>query len=661
MSIFVLEQGLVVQRGAQTLEYLRQIDENAYQFEDKRTLMVHNFKLSRLVADIGAKRLTVVLGNAPQYANPANEENRPVILTDLTSLKEKERAQLERVMDYVMWMRRKKITKGQRYRIEIEIPKVAKSREKARRKEGAPPQEEKLPKPSAVMAWMREYEKSGCNPAALLSGNRCRRRQKRLPHEVEEVVDRKIRTVYLQPYRHTLRHTRELVLEELKRLVAQKKLCEADARVSLATIQRRVQDFDPYDRDRARFGSPYARAKYRTTVEGNRASRVLQRLECDHTLLDFVVVCDRTWLPLGRPTLTLLVDSNSGYIVGVYISFYGPGLTSAINVIKNGILPKDEWVTAAGLSQPWLGCGIPEMFVFDNGLEFHSRQLRLVAWELGVDVKYCRTRMPWVKPRVERFFAELGYLTLTRGRVHKPQPNTVWADPAKENCITFSAFVIGLLKFIVEVHPFELNSRRLELPFDLFKEGCDLLPPPAFPLDLERLNMIAAMSKQLTVAHHGVEFEGLNYSGEEVRDLRRRVGAKFTSLVKWNPDDLSLAYIKDPTSDAWVAAPSMQPEYTTGLSWVQHKAIRAFKRAKGIAGSDALMRARLALHDHWGNEMKKAKSRLSQQRAAKFLGISSNQVVLPEKSRSQIDVLVPQEEMTVPPKKEIATLEAFVM
>jgi putative transposase len=443
--------------------------------------------------------------------------------------------------------------------------------------------------------------------------------------------------------------------------VAKKQLGEAEAHVSLSTIQRRVQDFDAYDRVRARYGPQYARAMFRTTVEGNRASRVLERLECDHTLLDFVVVCDQTWLPLGRPTLTLLVDSFTGYIVGLYVSFYGPGLTSAINVIKNGIMPKDEWVQAASLTQPWLGYGIPEMFVFDNGLEFHSRQLRLVAWELGVDIKYCRTRMPWVKPRVERCFADLNYLTLTKGRVFKPQPNTVRRDPSQEKCITFSAFVIGLLKFIVEVHPFELNSRRLERPFDLFKEASILLPPPSFPMDLERLNMIAAMSKMLRVAHHGVEFFGLNYAGVGIRDLRRRVGEKFKALVKWNPDDLSFVYVKDPTSDAWVIAPSMMPEYTTGLSWAQHLRIREFKRAYGIVGEDALIQSRLGLNDHWRNEMKKAKTpRLAQQQAAKFQGISSNQALLPSLIPNNAGIWVPREEMAVE-EKEVVPFESFVM
>lgn len=658
MSIFVLEEGLVLRRGCQTLEYLRQIDKDTYQFEDKRTRMVQNFKLSRLVADIGSGRLTVILGNTPHSSNPENQENQPVILIDLASLKEKDRNQIERAMDYILWMRRKNITKGQRFRIENEIPKVAKSREEARQKTGDC-SKENLPSAAAVMTWMRVYEKSVCNPAALLSGNRCRRRQKRLPDKVNEVVDKKIRSVYLTTFHHTLRHTYELIHRELKSLVAQGKLAARDARVSLATIHRRVQEFDPYDRDRARYGPLYARAKYRTTVEGNRASRVLQRLECDHTPLNFVVVCDRTWLPLGRPTLTVLVDSNSGYIVGVYVSFYGPGLTSAINVIKNGVMPKDDWAAMAGLSKPWLGFGIPEMLVFDNGLEFHSRQLRLVAWELGVDIKYCRTRMPWVKPRVERFFAELDYLTLTQGRIAKPTPKVTYTDAAKQNCITFSAFVIGLLKFVVEIHPFELNNRRLEKPFDVFKDGMDFLPPPAFPLDVERLNLIAAMSKELTIAHHGVELYGLNYAGSELRDLRRRAGAKFKTLVKWSPDDLSFVYVKDPMNDAWVIAPSMQPEYTKDLSWVQHVAIRTFKRSQAVHGAEALMQSRLALSDFWHNEMQNSRKRISQQRGAKFMGISSNQLLLPSQSISP-GLLVAREESPVD-IKNILPLETFIL
>jgi putative transposase len=268
-------------------------------------------------------------------------------------------------------------------------------------------------------------------------------------------------------------------------------------------------------------------------------------------------------------------------------------------------LPKDDLVAAAGCSQPWIAFGIGETILLDNGLEFHSPQFQLAGWELGMDIEYCRVRMPWLKPMVERFFANLDHLSLKTGRVYKPMANVQHLDPMKDAAITFSDFAKGLLKFVVDVYPFELNNRRLQTAYDCFKEGLDLLPPPAFPTSFDQLDLIAAMSKTLTVAQGGIEMVGLNYSSPELAQLKRSVGAKFKTLVKWNPDDLSFVYMQDPRNQQWMPVPSVCGDYTNGLSWIQHRLIRQHARDKHVQGGtyERLVRARQELHECWMNPL----------------------------------------------------------
>lgn len=615
MSLLSLEPGLVVRRGSRTLEMVRLLEGNKIQFEDQLTRSVTTFTLAIFHSMLHAGQLTPVLAEeAPEV------EARPRrIAVDLSSLSEKDRAQLERRMSYVRALRKRQLTRGQRSKVDIAIEEIA-------RKLG----DETPPGTSTVLSWMRSFEVSQMNPAALLSGNRHRHRQRTLSTLVEDVIDKKLRTVYLTRARHTLRHTLDQIRIELDRKVQQGKVPADQAKVSLSTVSRRLADLPPYDRDRARYGVAYARAHFRTSVEGVTAVRPLQRLECDHTPLNWVVICDRTGLPLGRPTLTIVVDAFSGYVVGLYVSFYGPGLTSVLNVIKNAIQPKDEFAKAAGAKQPWIAFGIGETYVLDNGLEFHSPQFELASWELGTDLEYCRVRTPWLKPKVERFFANLDHFSLANGRVHKPKSNELRLDPSKDDCITFSDFVAGLVRFVVDVYPFELNSRRLQTPFELFKEGMDLTPPPTFLSSTKQLDMIAAMSKQLTVAQGGVEFHGLSYSSNELSDLKRAIGSKFKTLVKWNPDDLSYVYLKDPRSDEWLVVPSLRREYTEGLSWVQHGLIRKHAREQHVAGGDQerLMRAKQELHELWMNPLGRRNRGRDLRTAARFSGLSSNQIVL---------------------------------
>ena len=265
----------------------------------------------------------------------------------------------------------------------------------------------------------------------------------------------------------------------------------------------------------------------------------MHRVEIDHTPLNWVVVCDRTGLPLGSgPFLTVVIDSYSNYVLGIYLSFYGPGLSSVSGVLRNAIIPKDDFAAGVKLANRWLAFGVPDEIFVNNGLEFHARIFKNMAWNLCSNLDSCRVRTPWLKPHVERFFATLDYLSLVRGRVHKRVANVMNLDPRKDAAIKFSDLVKGLIMFVTDVYPFEINERKLARPYDLYQEGMEKCPPAAFPLDMDGLRLTTALSKELTVGPGGIELLGLPYGREELLPLHKRYGVRVKTLVKWDPDDL---------------------------------------------------------------------------------------------------------------------------
>jgi len=334
----------------------------------------------------------------------------------------------------------------------------------------------------------------------------------------------------------------------------------------------------------------------------------------------------------------------------IYVSFYGPGVGSVLNVLKNAIQPKDDLVKVAGAQRPWIAFGLCETLVLDNGMEFHAKQFQLAAWELGIDLEYCRVRTPWLKPKVERFFLNLDFLA-GRGRVFKPLANSQTLDPLKDAAITFSDFLSGLVRFVVDVYPFEDNSRTLEMPFDRFKVGLDELPPPVFPTSFEPLDLVLAQSKQLTVGPGGVEMVGLSYSSPDLALMKEMVGSKFRTLVKWDPDDLGNVYVQNPKDKSWLTVPSLMPEHTNGLSWIQHNIIRKHAREKRIEGGYevSLRRARLDIHELWMNPLARINRSADRRKLAKFTGLSSSTIL-----RSDSESPVP-----VPPQKLISKAEVI--
>jgi putative transposase len=615
---FAIDRDLVVRFGKATYEFNRYLnDHQTLQFENQQTGEYRSFQLTDFYRKVRDGVLQPVLGSDEPTAGRACD---PAAILDLSSLPEKIKDTLNFRRSIVRYMQKARISRGQRGKVAKGIDAFCAAYVKKNRLEDQTTM--KRPSTSSVMNWMRRFETSGCNITALLSGNANRRRPTTVHPAVEASMIWALDKHYLTRARHSLQHAHGELQRRLQELV-KKRLLPADrAVVSMATFQRRKADLDPYMVLTRRYAPGYAKTQLRVTMDGTVVHRAMQRYEIDHTLLNWVVVCDRTGMPLGRPTLTVVIDSFSGYVVGLYVSFNGPGLTSVLNVIKNCILPKGDLAAAAGATKPWIAFGIPDCLILDNGMEFHSKAFRLAAWELSVDLEYCRVRTPWLKPRVERFFANLDYMTLSKGRVHKPMANVLNVDPKLDAAITLSRLCKGLVLFACDKHGHTPNSRTLELPYQRYADSVAQNPPPSLPVSLAGLDIIAAMSKELSVAQGGVEFYGLSYAGYETRELIQSAGGKFRTLCKWNPDNLAEMFVQHPRTNEWVTLHCTRPDYAVGLTFNQHRLLRKFTRQRlKLDGTiDNLLAAQWRLSDLWLEPLAKRNVSLDHQHARRYAG-----------------------------------------
>jgi len=596
-----IDKSLVIRYGNNTYQLHRVLAEPLrLQFENQLTGDLKVFEMSLFHSMIQSEKIVPLLGEIAEVGEGRLGKDRQIL--DMSALPEKQKNRISFCLQVVRHLRKLGITRGQRDRVAKTIEKMFATGEWKNVWSKKEP-----PKTSAVMSWMRDFEMSGCNPAVFLGGNFNRKRKKTISQAVEETMEWALKTYYLKRARYSLTYAYERLKIRLQEMVRRGEISEDVAQISFASFQRRRNELDPYYVIAQRYNAAHANQKFRYTITGTTVNRAMARLEIDHTLLNWVVICDRTGLPLGRPTLTIIVDSYSGYIVGLYVSFNGPGLTTVINVIKNGISPKYDLGVAAGASNPWIAWGIGDSYRLDNGMEFHAKILRAIAWELCCDLEYCRVRFPWLKPKVERTFAELDYLPLSAGRVHKPDSNILNIDPKKDAAITLSLLCKGLVKFAVDIHATQTNNRTLEKSFDLFKESLELNPLPELPDTMKGLDLIAAMSKQMTVAQGGVELMGLSYAGYDLKELLRSAGGKFKTLVKWNPDDLGYVHVRHGRTQEWHSLFCTRPDYANGLSWNTHRLLRKFKRDDlGRSGTiDQLLIAKQDLHECWMNPLAK--------------------------------------------------------
>lgn len=613
---FALQTGLTVRAGQRTLELVRELGDGCYILEDVLTRRSVEYTRQRLVDDIHNRRLLVVIGEKPRSA-ASNTDDTVTAVLDVSSLNERERSQLEYRLLYVKALERHRVRRGQRKKVERIIEIVSSSAGDAKR-----------PSATTVMLWARKYQKSGMNPLALVDGHRLRRSPRRIQEAVEKLIWRVLKRSYFTTECRSLRYAHEDLKRELKFAQENRLIPPEEAVVAYATLHRRVESVDLYWKVATREGIARARMECRTSFPDGLPTEAMAQAQIDHTPLNWVVICDRTGLPLGRPLLTVAICAYSGYILGFYLSFYGPGVSSVSGVLRNVIRVKDDMVANAGLKHPWLSCGLPDELVVDNGLEFHSFAFKTMAMTLGTDITYCRVRTPWLKPHVERFFSTLNTLTLLKGRVTKTVANVMRIDPYKDAAITFSDLVKGLLMFCVDVHAHEPNWNKMATPFELFAESIARVPPVAFPHDLQQLTLATGMSKELTLRQGGIQMLGLPYGCVDFKTIVNKHGHGLKLLCKWDPDDISKLYVRDPDTFAWYTAECRWKAYAEGLSFNQHRLIREFRRRdlKSPEREESLLESRLALHNHWLDSTS-SRGRADALKAGRYQDLTSHKVL----------------------------------
>jgi putative transposase len=454
---------------------------------------------------------------------------------------------------------------------------------------------------------MKRHQASGGNPYSLLDLRPLALRRKRSSFD-ETLVATAIAKYYLQ--RHGL-SVAETHRRYLKDAAQEERLSQERIEVaSLASMQRRINDIDPFIRDVKRYGCELARNKWRYSLKGDTSTRVLERVEIDHTWLDMWVLDPVSGVPIGRPWITVAIDAYSGYILGFYVSFYGPSVASVAHCIRNAIFPKEDLLSLVpDLPQSWTAMGVSEQYVVDNGLEFHAKDFLRIMFELRADLLFNPVRRPWLKPSIERTMMEVNRILPNRGKVYTPTKNMKPVSPSDSAAILFDDLCVGLTRWAADVFPKSVHQKNLVRPMDLWEEGRLSSPIPMFPVGFEQFDITAGLSTQRTVDGDGVFFKYLRFNSVELQDYLRSNGRKLRLDVRVNPDDLGRVFVHLAEEKRWLSVPLQKPSngYGNGLSLIQHEIIRA-EAGKTLLRrnvEEELAKAQERLREHWGEAVKR--------------------------------------------------------
>jgi putative transposase len=558
----------------------------------------------------------------------------PVIdISEITNEKAKNALLLK--LKYIRHMYRVGITRGQLELLKDEIPRAA-----AELNDPTPPAF------STLSRWMREYFESHEDPFAILDRRALPIPRKRRSPEHDKLIHDILEELYIcsdpkgfsdiyDRYKLCLKtHNQSLITNHQP----------IEALISERTLYRIIDSLDKYKVAVAHFGYAEAKRKFRFIKGHLPASYPLEYVEIDHALLDLFVIDDRLFIPLGRPWLTVIRDRHSGAVIGLFISFAGPGVDSIFSALRHSIYPHANAIAIwpdIETEMPW---GLGTTYVTDRGADFLSIRYKLAIVQLGSDYEYCAVRTPWFKGPVERFFKTLSNLLETLpGRTFPNLAQRKDYDPAKHCVVRFSSFVWILYKWACDIYNNQAPRRKQASPLQLFNDGIEKVPR-VFPRDPGVVETLLGHRYTGALRHDGITRDYLSYANspqlEEI--FKSRGGHSGVIVYHRNNSDLGSIRVMDPRTSEFFSVPCLSPEYAGGLTLLQHKQIRLAARLQygNDKDVDFLSRSKLAIQHQIEEELDR-KNSSPKKNLARYVGINSEQVIRGEPATLLKSTLTP--------------------
>jgi putative transposase len=360
--------------------------------------------------------------------------------------------------------------------------------------------------------------------------------------------------------------------------------------VSWSTMDRRIREaFTEYEICVRNKGRAYARRKYREWFPRDRAQFPLEVVETDDTDTQIFLIDELTGLPRGRGYLTAVIDQHSDTPMGWELSDKPRSMWSAVSSLVHAILPKNP--DHSDFGECTSGCefyGRPGIVVFDNALYNHCDEIELAAESMRFIPAWAKPKTPTEKAMVEGWFKTLKTVFLPSLPGFRGSKTS--RDDIKEGMATANMGWLEFRKALIK-WAFDEFANKPQLsgwtPRQRWHAGMRFASP-LIPRDIRGFKLNACLHQKLKFRPEGIQLApGLIYSHPELGRLRRQYGHNSDSKFRYHPQELGSIAVLDPGSNTYIQVPSVNPEYTHGLSLYQHKLILQMAKENGIRNPSA--------------------------------------------------------------------------
>jgi putative transposase len=403
----------------------------------------------------------------------------------------------------------------------------------------------------------------------------------------EAVLREIIRELYLKPQKPTAAR----VVREVTGRCAAEGLCPP----SSATIRRRLKALPLADLRRR--GEEHPEAK---PVHGHAppARHPLDLVQVDHTPMDLIVVDPIDREPIGRPWLTVAIDTYSRCIAGFHVTLEAPGATSVGLCLTHVAMDKAPWLAMREVAAIWPVQGKPRRLGVDNGSEFHSQAFQRGCAQHGIDIEWRPPGRPHFGGVIERVIGTL------MGLVHG-LPGTTFSnvgqrgsyDSDKAACLTLEEVEHWLAVAVAKYyHQRPHEGLDGQTPLRRWQEGVTTLLTEGSTVPVPRdpraylVDFLPVLRRSLQ--RNGITIDHLTYFSSALRPWITARDRPGPLLIRRDPRDLSRVFVLDPRDDGYLGVPTRDLSRPAISLWEHRLARRRLRlRHRGEVDEAALFAA----------------------------------------------------------------------
>ena len=254
--------------------------------------------------------------------------------------------------------------------------------------------------PATIYRWINLYNKNPSLSSLVPEERSGGRGVSRLNNKMEELMNKVIRDKYLNKQRSTIAK----VFIELKLECKEQNIQPP----SYQTVRRRIDSISDYEKTKHREGRSVARKRFDPKTTSNPdAIFPMSSVQIDHSPMDLLVVDETYRQAIGRPWLTVAIDTYSRMILGYYLGFERPNTMSVGLCISHAILPKEEHLANLDIYKEWPCQGKIGTAHVDNAKEFKSKMLTTTCHEYQIDINWRPKTRPEYGGTIERLVGSI--------------------------------------------------------------------------------------------------------------------------------------------------------------------------------------------------------------------------------------------------------------